>query len=117
VALVHWGRRRVAYFVQTSLLVAIGALAVYAFIDDTHPFFWLPVLAPLIAALQLPGRPWLGAAGRGMLGLLAITAATHAVFFGDDRYHLVVTPVLCVLAAAALREPAFRRTRPSRGTI
>jgi hypothetical protein len=30
----------------------------------------------------------------------------HAVFFGEDRYHMVATPVLCLLAAAALRGPA-----------
>jgi hypothetical protein len=28
---------------------------------------------------------------------------THAVLFGEDRYHVVVTPVLCVLAAAVFR--------------
>jgi hypothetical protein len=25
------------------------------------------------------------------------------VFFGEDRYHLLVTPVLCLFAAGALR--------------
>ena len=38
-----------------------------------------------------------------LLGLLAITTFTHVVFFGGDRYHLAVSPVLCLLAAAALR--------------
>jgi hypothetical protein len=37
------------------------------------------------------------------VALLATTIATHAVFFGEDRYHVVVTPVLALLAAAALR--------------
>jgi hypothetical protein len=32
-----------------------------------------------------------------------MTTVTHAVFFGDDRYHLTISPVLCILAAAALR--------------
>ena len=40
------------------------------------------------------------------IALVATTALTHAVFFGEDRYHIVVTPVLCLLAAAALRKPA-----------
>jgi hypothetical protein len=42
------------------------------------------------------------------IGLVATTALTHAVFFGDDRYHIVISPALCLLAAAALRrrEPA-----------
>jgi hypothetical protein len=37
------------------------------------------------------------------VALLATTAITHAVFFGEDRYHVVVTPVFAMLAAAALR--------------
>jgi hypothetical protein len=40
--------------------------------------------------------------------LLATTIATHAVFFGEDRYHVVVTPVLALMAAAALRRPGMR---------
>jgi len=53
--------------------------------------------------LPLPGRPAQGPAGGYLLSLLAATALTHVVFFGEDRYHLVVTPLLCILAAAALR--------------
>jgi hypothetical protein len=37
------------------------------------------------------------------VSLLATTALAHAVFFGEDRYHVVATPVLCLLAAAAFR--------------
>ena len=46
------------------------------------------------------------AAMRLCVVLLATTALTHAVFFGEDRYHLVVTPVLAILAAGALRRVA-----------
>jgi len=96
------GLRR-EWVVQTAALIAIFVLAAYAFAGDSHPFFWLAVLAPLIALVHLPGRPVQGPVGRYLLGLLAVTALTHAVFFGDDRYHIVVAPVLCILAAAALR--------------
>lgn len=88
---------------QWALLLAIVGLATYAFADLRHPFFWLPTLLPVAALLPLPGRPRHGPVGRYLFALLAATALTHAVFFGDDRYHLVVTPVLCILAAAALR--------------
>jgi hypothetical protein len=58
---------------------------------------------PLAALLPIPGRPRNG----GVVGLCAFViasiAATHAVFFGEDRYHLVATPALCILAACALR--------------
>jgi len=36
------------------------------------------------------------------------TALTQVIFFGEDRYHLVVTPMLCILAAAALRKSGAR---------
>jgi len=70
----------------------------------------LAVLAPLLAALPLPGRPTQGAAGGYLLSLLAVTALTHVVFFGEDRYHLVVTPLLCILAAATFRVVSVART-------
>ena len=59
--------------------------------------------APLAAAARVGPR----CRRRCSLGaaLLGTTAATHAVFFGEDRYHVVVTPVLALLAAAALRSP------------
>jgi hypothetical protein len=31
---------------------------------------------------------------------------THAVFFRENRYHMVLTPVLAILVAYALRRPA-----------
>jgi hypothetical protein len=43
---------------------------------------------------------------------------THAVFFGEDRYHVVITPALCVLAACALSvtdEPSPTRVDSTNG--
>ena len=100
-----FGSVRQAWVIQTIALVAFCVLGAYGFADDEHPFFWLAILAPLVAMLPLPGRPEHGPAGAYALGLWAVTSLTHGIFFGDDRYHMVVTPVLCVLAAAALREP------------
>jgi 4-amino-4-deoxy-L-arabinose transferase-like glycosyltransferase len=89
--------------VQIGVGVVIMMFATFAAAREDHAFYWLPTLLPLLAVLPLPGRPPLGAAGRYLLGLLAATTLTHAVFFGEDRYHLVVTPVLCLFAAGALR--------------
>ena len=80
-----------------------------SFVDDAHQFYRLAVLVPLLALLPLPGRPHQGPVGRFLLGLLAVTSLTHAIFFGDDRYHIVVTPALCILAAAALRKSSAAR--------
>lgn len=89
--------------VQGAVLGGVVALAFYGFRDDYHPFHWLALAIPVGGLLPLPGRPWQGPVGYYLLGLVLTTAVTHAVFFGDDRYHLVVTPALCILAAGALR--------------
>ena len=106
-AVVAWPRwsahTRPEFFTQLTLGALVLGLASYAAFGDSHPFYLLAVLAPLVAALPLPGRPAQGAAGGYLLALLAVTALTHIVFFGEDRYHLVVSPLLCILAAAALR--------------
>jgi 4-amino-4-deoxy-L-arabinose transferase-like glycosyltransferase len=96
--------------VQIGLGVVIMMFATFAAAREDHAFYWLPSLLPLLAVLPLPGRPALGAAGRYMLGLLAVTTLTHALFFGEDRYHLVITPVLCLFAAGALRSRRFAGT-------
>jgi len=96
-------RESAKQYAQWGLLLLVVGATTYGFADIRHPFFWLPTLMPLLALLPLPGRPLHGPVGRYLFALVAATALTHAVFFGDDRYHLVVTPVLCILAAGALR--------------
>ncbi len=106
-SVVAWPRwktdARSAFFAQLALGACVLGVAAYAALSDAHPFYLLAVLAPLAAALPIPGRPAQGAVGGYLLSLLAITALTHVLFFGEDRYHLVVTPLLCILAAAAVR--------------
>jgi 4-amino-4-deoxy-L-arabinose transferase-like glycosyltransferase len=105
-AVVAWpftGRDAGARYWQLGVLLLLGGLILYGAIDDQHPFHWLVVVVPAVACLPLPGRPELHAFGRMALAALAITALTHVVFFGEDRYHLFLSPLLCILAAAALR--------------
>jgi hypothetical protein len=77
-----------------ALLIWIGALT-------EPPLFWpIALLIPAIVALRFrhfatQGVVWYTAVA------IATLALTHAVFFGEDRYHLVVTPLLCILAARA----------------
>lgn len=111
----------VARMTQRVLVVLLLGYVLWCLTRTSPPFYVLAVATPLLALLPLPGRPgWLpkgnetsfmgpGPAGY-LLGLLAMTTLTHAVFFGDDRYHLVVTPALCILAAAAVRPE--RNTSP-----
>lgn len=95
--------------VETALaLVVIVGLAALGVLSDFHPFW--PV-AVAVVALALVRRAGPGADGprEGVLSYLAcavaVVAVTAIVFFGEDRYHVVVTPALCILAAAALARP------------
>jgi hypothetical protein len=107
VALALRQRRRVVISQGAALLVVL-ALA-WVGVSSASPTFYPLVLAVcVIPWLPLAGRPPLGDALKLCIGLIATTTITHAVFFGEDRYHVVATPALCILAAAALRKPAPR---------
>jgi hypothetical protein len=95
--------RKSRELVQPALLALLSGFGLYAAASDEHPFFWLGLLIPLVSLLPLPGGPELPACLRYAVGVLGITAFTHVLFFGEDRYHLAVTPLLCLLAAGSLR--------------
>jgi 4-amino-4-deoxy-L-arabinose transferase-like glycosyltransferase len=88
---------------QIGLLVILCGLIFYGTAEEQHPFHWLMLVVPIVAFLPLPGRPYLGALGRMSMITVLVTALTHVVFFGEDRYHLFLSPLLCLLAASALR--------------
>jgi 4-amino-4-deoxy-L-arabinose transferase-like glycosyltransferase len=99
---IRWRRVKSLAFVVQSLLILALLFATKVVIDnDEHPYYLLIVATCTLFWLPLPGRP----RHPGMLvfsvGFIALTALTHIAFFGDDRYHLVVTPLLCLCAAAA----------------
>jgi hypothetical protein len=97
-------RRARAAASQGALLVGAGLLIAVAF-SAASPTFWpLAVWSAVIPWLPVPGHPRTAPALGLALALLATTIVAHAIFFGEDRYHVVVTPVLAMLACAALRE-------------
>jgi hypothetical protein len=103
-------RKRKGELVQTGLFAAI-ALAAYAAFAAAKPTFWpIAIVTCVLPWLPLPGRPKAHPALLLTSALVATVAITHAIFFGEDRYHLVATPALCLLAAAALR-PVEQNTR------
>jgi 4-amino-4-deoxy-L-arabinose transferase-like glycosyltransferase len=95
---------------QLALFLGIALFSAFAAAKDTHPFYLLPATAPLFALLPLPGAPRRARVEYVLLGLVLATSFTHVLFFGEDRYHLVITPVLCILAASALRTPSESAT-------
>jgi hypothetical protein len=109
--------KREEQYWQIGLLVLLSGLIFYGIADQEHPFHWLVMLAPVLAFAPLPGRPYLGAPMRMAMAALLITAITHVIFFGEDRYHLFVSPLVCLLAAAALRssERAARQLGTTHG--
>jgi 4-amino-4-deoxy-L-arabinose transferase-like glycosyltransferase len=92
--------------VQPALLLLLALFVAYALDHPEHPLYWAIVVSPLLIWLPLPERPPQNGVALYLSGLVLATSLTHAVFFGEDRYHVTITPVLCVLAAAALRRPA-----------
>jgi hypothetical protein len=92
---------------QLAVLAGLLVFAVYALSLPERPLFWIGVAVPLLGSLRLAGAPPTHPGLYYLFGLLAVTSLTHMVFFGDDRYHLAISPALCILAAAAFR-PALR---------
>jgi hypothetical protein len=91
---------------QVALLAGLLLFAAYALSLPERPLFWVGVAIPVLGLIRLPGAPPLNPGLRYLFGLLALTSLTHMLFFGDDRYHLAVSPAFCLLAAAAFRRPA-----------
>jgi hypothetical protein len=95
-------RRGRAASVQGALFLLIAGLSFLACTGT--PTFWpLVVVLSVVPWLPLPGAAAWPPALLLPVALVGTTVVTHAVFFGEDRYHLVVTPVLCILACAAFR--------------
>lgn len=120
-AAVSWRRyKSLAFGVQALLTAALLSAVAAVVTSDEHPYYWLVIATCTLFWLPLPGRPRHPGALVFSVGFIALTALTHVVFFGDDRYHMVVTPLLCLCAAAAFgpearRQQSGRRVRVSSG--
>ncbi len=97
-----------AFFLQIAALALVLGLALHGLQSDTHAFWPLAIFLVVLGALPLPGSPQRNGVIGYLVFAIASVALTHAIFFGEDRYHLVITPALCVLAASALRRPDER---------
>jgi len=108
---------RVTILVSTAVLALV---ALVAWTSDSSPFYLLAIAMTFVGWLNSTAA---GPVTRWALFCLAATIVTHAVFFGEDRYHIVLVPLLCVLSARAFaghaedtfNAPHDRKTAPTQG--
>ncbi len=94
---------------QVALGVGAAVLA-YVSLSADEPHAWpLVLLASVLPFVPLRGAPAFAPAWKLCAALVGTTALTHAVFFGEDRYHMVVIPVFCIYVAGALRAPGHKK--------
>jgi hypothetical protein len=91
--------------------VLFGVVGIFAYgVALEPPTVWALALFTAVigslAALDRDDGGLVPYAGATLAGLCLV----HAVFFGEDRYQIVVTPLLALLAAGALARPL--RARP-----
>lgn len=83
---------------SASLLapLSLALLAWYAAASLDHPFWLIAVAMVVIAAVR-----WRRLSTTALFAAVTVASVvvTHAVFFGEDRYHVVLTPLFCLLAA------------------
>jgi hypothetical protein len=100
--------RRARWRRRTLVTLAIaGILIVLCTIVVGPPSVW-PVCIYGLAAYGIAYRQgsdarqesWALSLSWGLVGTVLVT---HAIFFGEDRYHMVISPVLCILAASVFR--------------
>ena len=77
------------------LPLALAVLAFYGAMTPTHPFWPIALAIPITALWR-----WHTLSGVVRFAAVAIATLviTHAVFFGEDRYHMVMSPFFCLLA-------------------
>jgi 4-amino-4-deoxy-L-arabinose transferase-like glycosyltransferase len=99
-------------------LAIVIALALGAAFGETFGAWPLAVAIPLAAIVRRHVGPGLATEeARGLYAYLAFlvgsTCVVHAIFFGEDRYQIVVVPALALLASLALSfAPAQKGSEP-----
>ena len=112
------GRTRRQWIETLALGTVMAAFAAYAWIADSAPFYLIALALAVLGWVPVQGHAYRGPVVRWSLACVAGTLLTHAVFFGEDRYHIVVTPMLCILAVGAFRtHPERALNVPHRAAI
>lgn len=102
--------RKRAVAIEGALFAGTAGLVAYAWSNDQFPFYLLAFAILITGTVPRGGAPYRGPVGLFVIWSLAMFVLVHAVFFGEDRYHIALVPMLCVLAAGALRGPQAHGT-------
>lgn len=104
-----------------GIIFAGLGLATYFSFQSNPVVLWPLLLLTLVlfGVFALPHRALAFRSPESLAMKLALVFAasivvTHGIFFGEDRYHVVLTPVLCLLAAGALRS---KNAPPAAGAV
>lgn len=91
------------FVVETGLRMIVAGFVAYAWSED-QPSFW-PLAICIVATGLIPRKsaPALGTAGMALTISFLLFVVTHVIFFGEDRYHVRLIPMMCLLAAACFR--------------
>lgn len=101
---VGFARRGRGVMVQGMLAALVGMMLLFGARSEAPTFWPLVLVCSIVPWLPLPGAPAARPALLLPVALLGTTVLTHAIFFGEDRYHVVVLPALAMLAAGMLRQ-------------
>lgn len=91
-----------AVFTFVLALLLVGTI-LWALRSDPPPWTLVVLAGSLLAWIPAPSRIPFPNGLRWAHFAILTTALLHAVFFGEDRYHVPLIPFWCVLAAAAFR--------------
>ncbi|MBI5537895.1 MAG: glycosyltransferase family 39 protein [Deltaproteobacteria bacterium] len=86
--------------VEAALWLATIALVAYGWHDDQFPFWPLALWLPIVILVPRPQAPRPGAVGLFIAWAVLSFDIVHVVFFGEDRYHIPLSPLLCILVAS-----------------
>lgn len=102
-------RRQKATWIEAALWVVTAGLVYVAWRDYDFHFWPLALWIPVIGLIPRPLSPNRDAVGWFIAWSILTFDVIHIVFFGEDRYHMPLVPLLCMLAAGVGRQRTTRK--------
>ena len=99
-----WGR---VNGLECLLAMGVAVLVLMGWRPYNSEYWPLAVAIVITGLVHRPKSPQLGPAGVALLTSVLLVMVTHVLFFGEDRYHVRLIPVLCLFVAAVGR-PSHR---------